>query len=247
MKAERKGEAPICSGFAVNAMGRRRMFWARFWLNGMGLAAACSAALWMFMALGMNTWFSFDTGKLDTVVQSAAFMFANYLMITGSVVVMMYTIALFQVYFSLFVSMNVTRKRAVGSILTYITLLIGGLLLLYLGILFLFLRDVKEIGLFLLPLYLALMAGGAAFCMAIGVVMIRWGKLGVLLLILLCALGGAAAGALFAMNGGEIFEQIVVNRAGDFEFRPVAEVCILLYLAAGIFAFAALRKAEVRR
>lgn len=227
------------------------MFWMRNWITGIGMTIGAAVAMQLMQMLSSGaSALIIGTEILNAdQMQSVIFMFPAYLLAIGCITVTIYGIIWFQSYFSLLVSMNVTRRRAVLNIELNIVLLILGLLALAALIWRCLTADLFQIGMFLISILSPALFISAAFCMAIGVTMVRWGKVGVFLLIALCALAGAVVGAAVSMfdNGIQTFIQLIEVRISDnITLWPLA-ASVVVYVVASIYGLLALKRVEVRR
>lgn len=177
----------------------------------------------------------------------------------GMVILLIVACNLFQVYFPVLLSMGATRKAIVRTFL----LNLGMTVLLLTALIGLFWKllpgdllhasvasegsPLSRTG--ILPL--GLVAGGfllaAAFGMAVGAIMTRWRKTGAIILIVVCMTVGFLFGLSVALHGG------VFGPEQSGQMSGKAAVCLFVfaaglaaYLAAGLFALAVIRKAEMR-
>lgn len=225
---------------------RSFQFWGRGCLENILMAAVVALGLLLFRELG-NSAYTEDAGG---AVIMAVSLYPYLLACAGVIVVMMAVMGYFQTYFSLLVSMNVTRRSAIKGIWLSQAGMILGILLLMAVIWKLTPGSLSETGFALLPFLTMIFFAVAALGTVMGLVTIRWGKIGMIIAILIFMIAGGFCGAFFAMSGKESFmEMIQVSREdlAGINFWPMMAGSIVLYAASGIFALAALRKAEVRR
>ena len=187
----------------------------------------------------------------NVMLDAATFglLFPIYLLITGAVMIMAFGISMFQTYFPILVSLNVSRKRAAGSIIlvegvsTFILILLAaavwGAAAKKSG------EDTMELLTLFSGIFFIIVAVGILF----SVVIIRWGKIGVILLIVTFAAAGGVVGAFMAMKGGDVFlhmQRYLIEDVAGKNFLPVLYAGIFSYVAAGALAVFATKKAEIK-
>lgn len=210
-------------------------FWGREVLGYMGITLVTAAVLWMIYAgAGSN--------RLSDVA-----VMPYYIFIVGAFVIIMEICSDFQLYFSLLLSMSVTRKAVIGGFMAGTTVMIL-VLTTVMGILWNLLPgDISEGGRSLLPV----MAGGlflvAAVTIFINTIGLKWGKRGIVsfFILVLCMIGGGIVGALSC--GREKLSVIMTTVFDLVGLRIVAlETGILLLIVSGAVAAAIMKKYEVR-
>lgn len=219
---------------------RKFKFWGSYWLECLGISAG--AALIMIFMYGIG---SSDPGHggIGNMFMEELALYPYYLVITGAFIILIVTINYYQLYFSILVSMNCTRKQAAGEVLLATTATILGIAALA-AALWLFLPgDIAADGIKILPLLAGLLFIDAALAVVMGIVTVRWGKIGMIIMVLVCTLAGGLAGAWTVLGDARLFD-LIGNL--QFNFYAVLGIGIGLYLAAGVFSVAATRKLEVR-
>lgn len=210
-------------------------FWCREVLGYLGITLVSAAVLWMIYAgAGSN--------RLSDVA-----VMPYYIFIVGAFVIIMEICSDFQLYFSLLLSMSVTRKAVIGGFMAGTTVMIL-VLTTVMGILWNLLPgDISEGGRSLLPV----MAGGlflvAAVTIFINTIGLKWGKRGIVsfFILVLCMIGGGIVGALSC--GREKLSVIMTTVFDLVGLRIVAlETGILLLIVSGAVAAAIMKKYEVR-
>lgn len=222
-------------------------FWGRILLEYWGLIAGCSLIL-MLMQAG-RSWHKGVTGVFIEL-------YPYYLFLVGVILTGIISISFFQVYFPLLLSMNATRK----SIVRGIFFTIGGnavcMLALMAIVWFISSGDIAQGGRELLPWMAGILFAITALFLMLGAVLIRWGKVGVIITAFIYMALGAGVGILFALSSKDLFGirlkhflnfsgwRLASSKAFCVLF-PIA-AGLLVYLAAGIFVRIVTRKTEVR-
>ena len=224
----------------MNKVGENLKFWGRIWMECMGMAVAVAIVMFFLFAVGESP---MGAGGFGAALVENLPLFPWYLYITGSFIVLMITYSCFQIYFPLLLSMSVTRKKIIYSILCNTLAMIFGIILVSAVLWKLFPGDISDSGLRLLPfLSGAFLAVGAVFLM-IGIVVMRWGTVGFIMMILLGAAFWGCLGAVSALHGREIFGWM----AGiTLDSMAIPAAGCVLYLAAAIVCVRFTKKAEVR-
>lgn len=233
--------------YREESRGRSRFFRiVKYWGIQVMEIVACSIGLAVAM-MAFQMFASNSNVLLEGVTW--IFLFPIYLLVMGAVTVMIFGITIFQTYFPVLVSMNVTRKGAAGSIIlaqsaaSLVVLLlaaviwsfaarsggedVGGMLALSAGIFFM------------------VAAAGILF----GTVVIRWGKIGIILTMLIFTVLGGIVGASVATLGGDRFlhlQKLLVEDIAGNNFFHVLLAGVLVYAAFGVFAVFATRKVEIK-
>lgn len=218
---------------------RNIKFWGRNYLECLGLSACAAIVLILFFGIGSR---NIGESGIGGMLLAAISLFPYYLVMAGAFVLLTVTISYFQLYFSVLLSMNSTRRDVAGSIwisTAAVTLTIIALA----GIIWKFLPgDLAQKGIRILPLLAGMFFIENTVVIVIGVIAVRWGKTGMILLMILALVCGGAAGAWVVLSG-ETFEALL---GLSFDFYPVLAASIVLYLLAGIFIVVGTRKLEVR-
>lgn len=218
---------------------RNLRFWARNWLISVSCAGA--AALLLVLLVGLKYSDVRDVGGMLSMELS---LFPYYLFVGGIFILMVVTINYFQIYFSVLLSMNCTRKSiACGIVLTDLAVIaaIGGISAAIWAIVP---GDIARSALPLLPLLTGCLLIECAVLMVIGITVLRWGKAGMIILIILCMITGGFFGALVALNSNTFI--YLQELSLELNFYPALWVGLGLYILAAVFVAGATRNAEVR-
>lgn len=224
----------------MNTTVRNIKFWGMLCLEYLGISAAGAFVWLLFMGAGSGEFF----GTGNEGILSLAELYPYYLMLIGTVVVIVMGINNFQVYFPVVLSMNATRKSIAGGIIGCTAGTVLGILFISAIIWGLLSGEVSSSGRKLVPLFAGALFIIAAIGLLFGVAAVRWGKVGIIVVSIMCALVGAGAGMAVALSDKGIVE--FLNSIADGEFKWIAAVGIVLYLAVGIFVAKAMRNLEVR-
>lgn len=215
-------------------------FWSKETLTGVIISVAM--ALFIILVSGLST----DTfGASDNMAETAGGIFPYYLMFAGCFVLIMLSIGWFQNAFFLLVSANVTRKRAVNgiflSLISFMAVILGIIALIW----SVSPGDIARDGMKLIWLF----AGGflilGALSTALGAVSLKWGKSGLLIMVLVGLIGGAIIGFCTATSNRTIVE--LMESCIGRNYLPVAVAGILVFLLAYVLVRRVLGKIEVRR
>lgn len=223
-------------------MKNKILLWGENWLQTVGLALGAGLVMYLFMCFGSNA-----TYGGNAILEMIA-VFPYYIMMAGTFSVFLVGVAYFQSYFSIFVSMNVTRKTTVISILANITLAILSILAIMVLIWKLVPNDISEGGLQLMPLFAGVMFAAAGLCVLLGTIITRWGKIGMIVFAIVCMVIGGTVGVCFALADYTKIEKLIgmLMNISEFNFWIVTAAGIVFYLLCGAFAGMATRKMEVR-
>lgn len=218
---------------------RHFRYWGKNWLIFVGMAAA--AALVLILVAGLR--YS-DASDMGGMIMMELSLFPYYLFVGGLFVLMIVTVNYFQIYFSVLLSMNCTRRAIAGGIVLTnlaVILTISGISAM---IWYLLPGDISASAAPLLPLLTGVLLIECAVVMVIGITILRWGKVGKIILVVLGMVTGGFCGMAFALNKyafdwlRELGEQL--------NFYPVLWISLGLYILAAAFVGWATRRAEVR-
>ena len=229
----------------MKGRGKELRFWGRVWLESIGITVAVSIGFLVLRGLGSAEF----TGDMGAALPLILSMTAYFIVIVGAMVTMLMMLGLFRGYFSLLVSMNVTRSRAICGIWLNQAAAVLGMLCIAALIWLAVPGEFADAGLSLLPLFAGILFAMAAVSMLFGVVLIRWGKVGVIILAFICFGIGGAGGMVAAMTAATntaVMQRIFVEDLAGGNYWLIAVIGIGLYLLAGIFTLAATRRSEVR-
>lgn len=218
----------------------------KYWSIQVMEIAACSVGLAAAMMV-----FQMFASNANAMLEGVTWVFLSpvYLLIMGAITVMISGITVFQTYFPVLVSMNVTRKGAAGGIVlaqaaaSLVVLLLAAVIWSFAAKL-----SGEDIG-GMMALSAGLFFMTAAFGILFGTVVIRWGKIGIFLTMLIFAAVGGIVGASVATLGNDRFlhlQKFLLEDVIGNNYLPVLLAGALVYAASGAFAVFATRKAEVR-
>lgn len=221
----------------------RLQFWCESWLETIALILVVAICIYLFLSFGRSA------GSAQDKLQEFLMIFPYYIMMTGMFGVFLVGIGYFQTYFQILLSMNSTRKRILGNILFHLALMQLSIL----GIMGLIWKlaggDAADAGISLLPLLTGSMFLAGACSVLLGTVMIRWGKIGMILFTLICTLIGGCAGVCTVSISAEQVSkwvQMLIGMSESVLNCGVVAAGVIGYLLAGLFAARMTRKIEVR-
>lgn len=222
-------------------------FWGRFLLEYLGLTVGSAVVLMLLNCGGF--WRKGETAALFEL-------FPYYLMLVGVLLTGVISISFFQVYFPALLSMNVTRKSIVRGLLLMLVgnaacQMILSALVWYVGD-----GDISRSGRILLPWIAGMFLVLTALFLMLGAVLIRWGKVGVIITGIVYMALGACVGILVAVSSKDLFGarwKLFVNYFGDklassevfYHLFPIA-LGLLIYAGAGFFVRVVTKKTQVR-
>ena len=194
------------------------------------------------MSFGNNT--VYGAGTAGMLIAVLPF----FILVAGIFSTFLIGVTYFQVYFSVLVSMNATRKKTVISILVNIAAMLLGINAVMALIWKLVPNEISETGLRLMPLFIGIMFLAAALCVLLGSVIVRWGKIGMVIFAFVSVVLGVCIGASFAIADSDIISKIIekLMGIGGFNFWIVAAAGIAVYLISGAVSLVMTRKMEVR-
>lgn len=224
----------------MNMTVRNIKFWGRLCLESLGLSIGASMVWLLFMGAGSDVHFRAGGAGWAGILS----LYPYYLLIVGVLFAVIMGATYIQVYLPVVLSMNATRKSIARGMFGCMTGIVMGILAISAAFWKLIPGDISASGWKLMPLFTGMFFIMAAVGLLLGVAAVRWGKVGIIMAIIMCALAGAVAGMTVALSDKGIIEYLISVADGDFKFLAV--VGIALYLAVGVFAAKALRKLEVR-
>lgn len=213
-------------------------FWGRNVAESMVIAIGTGLLLNFFLVLQMNS--GFVSAVRDTLA-----VYPYYLMLAGGFTAMMYVMAAFSNCYSLLVSMNVTRKLTAAGIVGSSGVLMFCVILMMWMIWSLAPGEIAEKSLQMMPLFAGILFAVIGILLLIGVVIVKWGKIGAIIMIVIGAFGGGCFGAGISIMSEDIVATIL--KLANIDFRIVTAAGAAIYVAAGAFVMIATRKMEVRR
>lgn len=219
-------------------------FWGKNLLEVIGMSALGAVILFVLVLL-----------RDREVMAIAPAVLGSYVLIFGLFIVSLVSMTYFQVYFSVMVSLGCTRKNAVLQILgvTVVSAAILALISVTLLSLTAEIGALRWDGIFAAMFGVGL--GFSSLFVVLGVSSVRWGKIGVLIAMLLYAGFGAVFGFSVASSfAGDSLLTYLAGILAGISMRLRADYGLLilligaaLYLISGIFAFFSMRQIEVRR
>ncbi|MDO4305485.1 MAG: hypothetical protein Q4C77_01510 [Eubacteriales bacterium] len=224
----------------MNMTMRSVKFWGRLCMECLGLSLGAALVWLLFVGAGSGELF----GTAGEILAGVLSLYPYYLLIVGAVLTAVMGMTYFQVYFPVVLSMNATRKSIARGIVGCMAGLVVGLLLISSAVWRLVPGEISSSGWGLMPLFTGILFLIAALGLLLGAVAARWGKVGMIMAGIMCALVGAGAGMTVALSDKGIIE--FVTSIADGDFKLLAAAGVVLYLAAGVFVSRSLRKLEVR-
>ena len=174
-----------------------------------------------------------------------------YLLIVGIFISLILSIAYFQTYYSVLLSMNVTRKQIVRDIFLCMAVTMAGILLLAALIWYLVPGDISEGGTTMLPQITGCYLILCSLFLIMGTLVLRFGTIGSLIMAAVFVLLGMTAGIFTAMSEGGLLESVsdalqsLVTLFGKSSLMIIL-AGVLLYLASCFLSSWITRKQEVR-
>lgn len=218
---------------------RHLRFWGKTWLQCVGIAFAAALVLILIAGLQYS-----DITDVKGMFAMQLSLFPYYLFVGGIFVLLVVTINYFQIYFSVLLSMNCTRKSITrGIVLTNIAVIVTvcGISAAIWGTVP---GDIAQSAMLLLPFLTGCLFIECAVLMVIGITILRWGKAGKIVLIIVCMVTGGIFGALVALNSNTFI--YLQELSLELNFYPVLWVGLGLYILASAFVAAATRRTEAR-
>ncbi|MDO4337832.1 MAG: hypothetical protein Q4C91_07060 [Eubacteriales bacterium] len=223
----------------MNMTVRNIKFWGMLCLETLGLSIGASFVWLLFMGAGSSGVFTADSAGWAGILS----LYPYYLLIVGALIVLVMGISYIQAYLPVVLSMNATRKSIAGGIFGCLSGMVIGILLISAAFWRLIPGDISASGWKLMPMFTGIFFIIAAVGLLLGIAAVRWGKVGIIVATIMCALAGAGVGMSVALSDKGLIEFVV--SAADGDFRLLVVVGIALYLAVGAFAAKALQKLEV--
>lgn len=224
-----------------SVLARNVKFWGKNTLESLGISLAGAAAVLLFL-VAAGTDYSGQEGLLSYLTQ----LFPYYLFVAGVFVNAILAISYFQVYFSVLLSMNVTRKEITLGILGSLTACNLGILLLVQLVWRIFSEDISADGLRVFPLLTGILFLVTALLVILGVVILRWGKIGTIIMGICFALLGGFCGFWMSAAGRNGFDAEFFSALSRGDYSLVLAAGLLVYVLAGVFAVVMTRKTAVR-
>lgn len=212
-------------------------YWGRNAFVWTGISLVCVLGFWIMNELSSAKYIQ-GIGLAST--------FLVYLTVVGAFVSMIAVISTFQTEIPRLVSMNVTRKAAVWGLTAghaataLLHMLLGILIWCIFGI------GEAEMVVFIASLITSVMLGFGGFGMLLGASVLRWGKIGTIIMAAAIMVITIGISAFIAMGGKDSFWGFSMETVAELNFWPLALAMAAFYLLAGAAAFMLTRKIEVR-
>ena len=220
---------------------RNIKYWGRISLENMGICLGLSLVLMIFFAAGS---FQYAEGGIFGDLQIALFLYPYYLALAGGFYLFISTATYFRSYLPVLLSMNATRSRAVLGLVFHVAAMVLGITAVSALIWMTALGKEAGAAGFLPVLAGALLLMGAAG-LVLGAVSARWGTVGTVIVLVVCAAIGGMFGAGVALSGTEKVVQVLETIA-EARFLWMLALGAAAFVLAGAFALALNRKMEVR-
>ena len=211
--------------------------WGRNAFVWTGISLACVLGFWIMNQLG--------SAKYVQGIGLAA-TFLVYLAVVGAFVSMIAVISTFQTEIPRLVSMNVTRRAAVWGLVAghaataLLHILLGILIWCIFGV------GEAEIVVFIAALIASVMLGFGGFGMLLGAAVLRWGKIGTIIMAAAIMVMTIGIASFIAMRGESSFRGFSMETMMDLNFWPLALTAAVFYLLTAAAAATFTRKIEVR-
>lgn len=212
-------------------------YWGRNAFVWTGISLACVLGFWIMNQLG--------SAKYVQGIGLAA-TFLVYLAVVGAFVSMIAVISTFQTEIPRLVSMNVTRRAAVWGLVAghaataLLHILLGILIWCIFGV------GEAEIVVFIATLIASVMLGFGGFGMLLGAAVLRWGKIGTIIMAAAIMVMTIGIASFIAMRGESSFRGFSMETMMDLNFWPLALTAAVFYLLTAAAAATFTRKIEVR-
>lgn len=212
-------------------------YWGRNAFVWTGISLACVLGFWIMNQLG--------SAKYVQGIGLAA-TFLVYLAVVGAFVSMIAVISTFQTEIPRLVSMNVTRRAAVWGLVAghaataLLHILLGILIWCIFGV------GEAEIVVFIAALIASVMLGFGGFGMLLGAAVLRWGKIGTIIMAAAIMVMTIGIASFIAMRGESSFRGFSMETMMDLNFWHLALTAAVFYLLTAAAAATFTRKIEVR-
>lgn len=220
-------------------------YWGNNWLEFMMYSLAAALVMFLLESTGMVN----EGG--NKFLQEVLDHFPYFLIAGGAIILFMIGSSYFQVYFSVLVSMNCTRRSTVLRILCSMVSLILGILALCGVIWFISGSEEATQGLIWLPVAAGILLSVAASSIFLGTIITRWGKIVTIIVtiifVCICLVGGFMLGVWMATGEFELFDgSFLQTMPGNLFGAVFVALGFLMFVTAGIFSAVVLRKMEIR-
>lgn len=218
-------------------LGRHVKYWGRNALAWTGISLGCALGFWLLQGLS-GTRYVQGTGLAAT--------FLVYLSVIGAFVSVIAVISEFQLEIPRLVSLNVTRKAAVWGLVAghgataFLHMLLGVLAWCIFG------SGAVDEAVFIISLLASVMLGFGCAGILLGAAVLRWGKIGSVIMAAAIMVMSGALGGFIAMQGKDFLQGTTLEKILEYNLWPLALIMAVLYLAAGAVAALLTRKIEVR-
>ena len=220
---------------------RNVKFWGKNTLEILGISVAGAAAMLLFLGVA-GTDYSGQEGVFSYMAQ----LYPYYLYIAGMFLNVILAVTYFQVYFSVLLTMNVTRKTIVAGIFGSLAGNILGIMALIQLIWRLFPGEISSDGLRLFFPMAGILFLATAFLGVLGTVIFRWGKAGTIIMMIFFVFLGGLGGFWMAVAGRNGLDTELIDALSRHDFSAVLVIGLAFFVLAGIVSAAMTRKTEVR-
>lgn len=220
----------------MDMIKRSIRYWGISCLQCIGIAMLAALVLLAFVAMGKE-------GMADGI-PFLIYIYPYYLLLSGSIILVMVIISYMQFYLSVLVSMGVTRKAAIGGILISPAVVTLGIVLIMDILWHLVPGESEGMEQTLLPVMAAGMLFACAATLLLGTLCLRWGKKGIIATLLLVAFAVAGVIAVSMQADGQKVYSWIQSVSDHTGMLVMAS--LLVYLAAGAFMAVVNRQYEVR-
>ena len=217
-------------------------YWSKMWLETVGLSLGVALVI-VVLQLGGSIDFS-ESVKEVVVAQLA--MFPYYLFTVAAFVIALTCVGYCQVYFSTLVSMNATRKEAAFGILGVVAAVIGFVILITVVIWNVIPGAASSSGKKALLLFAGALFLTSALFLILAFVMVRWGKIGSIIFMMISVLIGAGAGFCAGMGVFGNLVDMIKGLLTKFDLWWTLAIGLGAYVLTGLFILVNTRKLEVR-
>lgn len=216
-------------------------YWGKICLENMGICMALALMLMIFVAAE-----SFDYVEEGVFggLKASCVLYPYYLILAGEIYLVIGTVSYFQAYLPMLLSMNATRRHAVLGIIFQSAVMILGIAVLTMVVGLLPLGDDRMPAEYF-PVLTGLMLLTGAVGIVMGVVSVRWGKIGRIIVMLAATAMGGFCGAGVVLLGKDK-AGVILKVLMDAKFVWLVVIGAVVYVLAGAFALAVTRKIEVR-
>lgn len=220
-------------------------YWVINWLQMLGITIGVSLLI-VLLQLGGSIDFSQDIKVTEIILMVQIGVFPYYMFFVSAFVIMMIGMGYFQVYFSTLVSMNVTRKEVAGGIIGTVAATIVAVIFIAAIIWKIVPGDIASDGYELLGLCAGILFLTAGVSLVIGLIVVKWGRIGGIIFFVMCVVIGGFAGGL---AGSGLFDKALEMAKLfllKYNFWWTMGIGLVVYVLSSVFIIVNTRKMEVR-